>query len=243
MLLGFIIPHVTLILKRILKLQHSGVVVIMQSMNKDLFTRPDIFVHTLEIALQQSPLPGMAAHEKMASANRIWTPSEDAPLRQSAVLALLHPGASGIALLFTLRPKKLAHHGGQVCFPGGGRELVDLSLMQTALRETAEELGIGTDGIRVLGRLTSLYIASSQNMVHPFVGWLPSLPVMHPDAREVEVVLEVPLRTLFDPATRATYAQRSNVRPREVPSYWIPPYHIWGATAMMVSELLEIIGG
>lgn len=204
---------------------------------------PERFIQNLEEALGKPPLPGIAAHKKMAAANRQWSPPADALLRQSAVLALLHPSTAGIALLFTLRPAKLAHHGGQVCFPGGGCEPADVTLMRTALRETEEELGMRTDGVRVLGQMTPLYIASSQNLVHSFVGWASSLPALHPDAQEVEVVLEIPLRTLLDPATLGSYPWRANGKVIAMPSYFVAPYHIWGATAMMVSELLEIVSG
>ena len=194
----------------------------------------------LEMALAH-PLPGRSAHQKMASAHRQWDPIDEMKLRQSAILALFYPSDAGMMLLFTLRPSRLAHHGGQVCFPGGGREFVDASLMQTALRETSEELGLAMSDVRILGCMTSIYIASSQNMVLPYVGWIPSLPPLSPDAREVEKVLNVPLRTLLDPATRSTYTWRDNGRTVPLPSYWTNGVHIWGATAMMVSELLDII--
>jgi len=208
----------------------------------DLLDQPEKFARDLAAALAQ-PLPGRAAQRRMASVHRQWMPFDEAGLRHSAILALFYPSTSGMALLFTLRPSHLAHHGGQVCFPGGGREAVDGSLMQTALRETAEELGIATASVRVLGQLTSLYIDSSRNLVQPYVGWLPSLPMLHPDAREVEKVLNVSLRTLLDPATRATYKWSKNGPVGVWPSYYTNGIHIWGATAMMVSELLEIVSG
>lgn len=207
-----------------------------------LLHQPAKFVRALEAALAQ-PLPGRRAHQRMACAHRQWMPDFGVLLRQSAVLALFYPSQAGMALPFTLRPAQLAHHGGQVSFPGGGKEAVDASLVQTALRETSEELGITTENVRVLGSMTSLYIASSQNMVKPFVGWIPSLPPLHPDAREVAKVLTIPLRTLLDPATRDTYAWRNNGHIMTVPSYRVAGVHIWGATAMMVSELIEVISG
>lgn len=208
----------------------------------DLMDRPEKFIRALELALTQ-PLPGRVAHQRMACAQRQWMPSAGVRPRQSAVLVLFYPSRAGMALLFTLRPSRLTHHGGQVSFPGGGREAEDASLMQTALRETSEELGIVTENVRVLGRMTSLYIPSSQNMVHPFVGWIPRLPALHPDAWEVEEVLSVSLRTLLDPATLDTYVWRNNGRALTVPSYRTANVHIWGATAMMVSELLDVISG
>lgn len=217
-------------------------IVIMGGMMNSVLDQPEAFVRLLEVALKQSPLPGVAAQRKMSSANRIWTPDVGEKPRQSAVLALLHPSPEGVALLFTLRPSRLAHHGGQVSFPGGGKEDGDATLAQTALRETQEELGLNAAEVRILGQITSLYIASSRNMVHPFVGWMPRLPSLHPDAQEVAEVLTVTLRTLLDPATVGTCVREANGQTQTFPSYHIAPHHIWGATAMMTSELLEIVG-
>lgn len=213
----------------------------MGGMLDSVLDHPETFVRLLEAALTQSSLPGVAAQKKMASANRPWVPAAGEAPRQSAVLALLHPSPEGVALLFTLRPSRLAHHGGQVSFPGGGKEEGDLSLVETALRETREELGLDTAEVRILGPLTSLYIASSRNMVHPFVGWTPRLSTLRPDAQEVAEVLTVTLRRLLDPATLSTCVREANGQTQTFPSFHIAPHHIWGATAMMTSELLEIV--
>ena len=215
--------------------------VIMGGMLDSVLDQPDEFARRLEAALKQTPLPGVPAQRKMASADRLWTPDGRETLRQSAVLALLHPSPEGVALLFTLRPSRLAHHGGQVSFPGGGKEDGDATLAQTALRETEEELGMSAAEVRILGQMTSLYIASSGNMVHPFVGWTSRLPPLHPDDQEVAEVLAVTLRTLLDPAALDTCVRGANGRTQTFPSYHIAQHHIWGATAMMTSELLEIV--
>ena len=190
----------------------------------------------------QGPLPGVEAQRKMSSAERRWTPEADElpTLRKSAVLALLHPSSAGLAVLYTLRPSRLAHHGGQVSFPGGGREAGDPSLVHTALRETAEELGITTANVCVLGSLTTLFIESSRNLVHPFVGWIPALPPLTPDVREVAEVLSITLQMLWDPVTVTTCVREVNGQLRSFPSFYIPPHYVWGATAMMTSELLAI---
>jgi len=200
------------------------------------------FGQRLAERLADGDLPGVAAQRKMSSVERRWAPdtAELPTLRKSAVLALLHPSPAGLAVLYTLRPSRLAHHGGQVSFPGGGMEEGDSSLAHTALRETAEELGMVTVDVCILGSLTTLFIESSRNLVHPFVGWIPALPSLTPDVREVAEVLSVTLQTLSDPATIATCVREINVQPRSFPSFYIPPHHIWGATAMMTSELLAI---
>lgn len=208
----------------------------------NVLDQPERFVQRLVAWLVKGPLPGVEAQRKMSSAERRWTPeAEELPtLRQSAVLALLHPSPAGLAVLYTLRPSRLAHHGGQVSFPGGGKEAVDPSLAHTALRETAEELGITTADVHVLGPLTTLFIESSRNLVHPFVGWIPTLPPLNPDVREVAEVLSVTLQTLWDPATVMACVREVSGQSRTFPSFYIPPHYIWGATAMMTSELLAI---
>lgn len=211
--------------------------------NNSLLDQPELLIPRLAARLTSGPLPGVAAQRKMASTERRWTPdaAELPTLRQSAVLALLHPAPAGLAVLYTLRPSRLAHHGGQVSFPGGGKEDGDPTLAHTALRETAEELGIPVTDVRMLGQMTTLFIESSRNLVHPFVGWIPALPMLRPDSGEVAEVLSVTLRTLADPATVTTCVREANGQPRTFPSFYIPPHYIWGATAMMTSELLAIV--
>lgn len=207
----------------------------------------ETFPECLQQALA-SPLPGVVAQRRMAPLlhvrPRAMRPAPEVTPRQSAVLALFHPTDAGPALLFTLRPTELAHHGGQISFPGGGREPQDADLAQTALRETEEELGIPPHDVALLGRLTSLYIQPSRNMVHPFVGWCAHLPPLHPDVSEVEKVLDVPLRTLLAPESRGSYRWHFRGERRTAPSYKIDgAYHIWGATAMMLCELLTVVRG
>ncbi len=217
---------------------------IMGTMADDIILdQSERFVQRLAERLTSGNLPGVAAQRKMSSAERRWTPdaAELPTLRKSAVLALLHPSPAGLAVLYTLRPSRLAHHGGQVSFPGGGMEEGDASLAHTALRETGEELGMTTADMHILGPLTTLFIESSRNLVHPFVGWISALPPLHPDVREVAEVLSVTLQTLWNPATVATCVREANGQLRTFPSFYIPPHHIWGATAMMTSELLAIV--
>ncbi len=205
-----------------------------------LLDTPDVFIRHLKQALQQ-PLPGSAAQNEMAPALRQSQPRPTDHPRQSAVLELLHLTPQGISLIFTVRPVYLKHHGGQVSFPGGGFETVDATYADTALRETEEELGIGTRDVKILGKLTPLFIAPSQNLVHPYVGWLPHLPPLHPDPVEVASVVTVPLVRLLDSSTVSVYHWRRDGQELTAPSYRVGETSIWGATAMMLSELLVVI--
>jgi 8-oxo-dGTP pyrophosphatase MutT (NUDIX family) len=210
------------------------------------------------------PLPGIRAQQEMAPTKR-QQPERGDDLRQSAVLALLHghadlpgpaesaPTLESLSLVFTLRPNSLRHHAGQISFPGGGVEPQDRSLALTALRETAEELGIPTDKVRILGKLTPLHIAPSHNCVHPFVGWLPHLPPINPDPVEVSEVLDVSLEHLLNASNRGTLMWYRDGEALTAPSFKVitqegaelrtenSGIHIWGATAMILSELLTII--
>ncbi|MCJ7548809.1 MAG: CoA pyrophosphatase [Anaerolineae bacterium] len=178
---------------------------------------------------------------RMAPAMRQSRPGPGDHPRSSAVLALLHTTPHGLSLVFTLRPLSLRRHGGQISFPGGGAEPGDLTYADAALRETEEELGISTHDIEILGEMTPLFIAPSQNIVHHFVGWLAVLPPLDPDPFEVESVLQVPLNALLDPRSLDThYWPRDGVM-LSAPCYRVGETCIWGATAMMLSELLEII--
>ena len=191
-------------------------------------------------------LPGSAAQRHMAPSNRTLTPEPGVTPRQSAILMLLYPsieeGEREIEMLFTVRAPTLGHHSGEISFPGGGAECVDNTLRQTALREVEEELGIPPGAIHILGKLTPLYIPPSRNLVHPFVGWMPALPPLDPDPREVAEVLRAPLAHLLDPQNIGVHAWRRNGRMHTAPCYQIDHREpIWGATAMMLSELLALI--
>lgn len=205
-----------------------------------VFENPERFIQCLNIALQE-PLPGVNAQTKMAPQARRMQPEAAVMPRQAAVVLLLYPNHSTINLLFTHRPDQLAHHAGEISFPGGGAESEDPSLIHTALREAQEELGIPSTAIQTLGALTPLYIPPSQNLVHPFVGWIPMLPPLHPDPKEVDQVLHIPLDHLLHPETVRREQWKFQGQLREVPCYRYREFCIWGATAMILSEFFEVV--
>jgi len=213
------------------------------------------FSHLISEALKQ-PLPGTRAQDNMAPPRRQTKPGPTDRPRQSAVLALLcarlHPnpapgeGAgehrhSDVRIIFTRRQAHLRHHAGQISFPGGRYEGDDPSLLHTALRETQEELGIAPERIRILGQLTPLFIAPSQNHVYPFVGWLSDRTQVKPNPAEVAEVVPLPLSALLTSSAVGTYQWRRNGEELTAPCYQVGETIIWGATAMMLSELLEVV--
>ncbi|AQG80030.1 NUDIX hydrolase [Spirosoma montaniterrae] len=191
----------------------------------------------------REPLPGERAHSKMASTARYRLgikPNERT--RRSAVLICFYPYQDSVFLPLILRPQYDGVHAGQMAFPGGRMERFDENLTRTALREAQEEVGIRVSDVNVLGLLTELFIPPSNFYVQPVVGVLPYRPDFYPDPREVEAVLEVSLDTLLD----ETIVGDSQIEVRGVvvdaPFYQIQGYRVWGATAMMISELLMVIG-
>ena len=161
--------------------------------------------------------------------------------RLGAVLILLYCADDDLHVVLTQRPEYDGVHAGQVSCPGGRHEPPE-SLGQTALRETYEEIGIPPADVELLGQLTSLYVMPSDFEVHPFVGRYTGVgrPSFIPDTREVAAILEVPLRLLLDPATRAEeeMEQRGGLR-LPVPFFRVGEHRVWGATAMILSEFVE----
>ena len=172
-----------------------------------------------------------------------WHPNDRPaePARQSAVLVLLYPRRDELHLPLIVRPTYDGAHSGQVAFPGGGFEEGDANLTATALRETEEELGIAPQDVQVLGELTQLYIWPSNYQVHPTVGRIAYRPAFQPNVREVAQLLEVPLNTLLDPAHLRRERWQLQDRSALVPFFAIQGQTIWGATAMILSELLAVV--
>ncbi len=202
-----------------------------------------VFSERLRQRLQE-PLPGETAHRKMASSARTRLgikPNERT--RRSAVLLCFYPYQQSIYVPLILRPQYDGVHAGQMAFPGGRMERFDENLTRTALREAQEEVGIRVSDVTVLGLLTELFIPPSNFYVQPVVGILPYRPDFYPDPREVEDIVEVDLDTLLD----ETIVGDSKIDVRgmtvDAPFYQIQGHRVWGATAMMISELLVVLDG
>ncbi len=203
----------------------------------------ELFVRQLRLDLAQA-LPGRAAQVRMAPAPRadkgvdVDTPRPDT--RQGGVLVLLYPHQERLHLPLILRPTYTGVHSGQVGFPGGGYEVGDADLAATALREAHEEIGVQLDSITVLGQLSLLYVFASNYLVHPTVAWTPHRPTFAIDPHEVDKLLEVALLDLLNPLYQRREAWQLRGRTVQVPLYQIQDQRIWGATAMMLSELLAL---
>lgn len=201
------------------------------------------FIKYLEERLQQ-PLPGLDAQLRLAPItrqNELKKMKSPTHAKQSAVLALLFPKNEDVGILLIKRAIDQTVHSGQISFPGGKKEKTDHSLQETALRETFEEIGIEAGKISIIGSLSKLYIPPSNFDVYPFVGYVKTNPELHTNY-EVESILKVSLNELTNPDSievKTVNGRDGNVY--EVPCYFIQNEIIWGATAMMISELTSII--
>ena len=192
-------------------------------------------------AAMRGPLPGPREQIRMAPQPRTLVPPADSSPRQAGVLLVLYPIGDALHVVLTIRNAHLNYHRGQISLPGGGWEEVDSSYLETALRETCEEIGIAADGLEVLGPLTPLYIPPSNNVVHPFVAYTSQRPAFDPDPAEVASLLEVPLPLLLDPATRREEDWIWRGEPLHVPFYAVDEHKIWGATAIVLAEFLAMV--
>lgn len=169
----------------------------------------------------------------------------DPPPRESAVLALFHPRGNALHTLLMLRPDYDGVHSGQVSFPGGRREPGDASLEGTALREFMEETGATGTTIEVIGALTPIYIPPSRSLVTPFVGITDRLAPLAPDPREVAELIDTPLDLLMRDdilKRREQFIQVMGGRV-QIPYFDVQGHVVWGATAMMIAELRELLRG
>lgn len=190
----------------------------------------------------RSPLPGETAHVRMAVNSPLRLLARpNARTRKSAVLILFYPHQGEVFLPLILRPAYDGVHSGQMAFPGGRYELTDEDLIRTAKREAQEEIGLRLNDVRVLGVLSELFIPPSNFFVLPVVATLPYRPDFFPDPREVEKVIEVPYREIRDKTIVGQSEVEVRGKPIQAPHYLIQHYKVWGATAMMISELLTLL--
>ena len=164
------------------------------------------------------------------------------PQRRAAVLLLLLEKQGETYVIFTKRTDRVAYHKNQISFPGGTVEEADGSLLNTALRETEEELGIRPDQIEILEQLSTINISVSDYDVTPFVGRLLTAPKYASDSAEVAEVIEAPLSVFQDPANFWEETKVYPEGPRVVNFFRYGDHIIWGATAKILREFLEKSG-
>ena len=190
----------------------------------------------------KQPLPGLSAQLLMSPSIRgeLLKENESVGYRQSAVLIALFPENDKLSTLLIKRATYDGVHSGQVGFPGGKYEEIDGSLIKTALREANEEVGILPNTVEILGTLTPLHIPVSNMLVLPVVGLLNEKPEFHLNQQEIEYTLTVPICHLKNPKNH--FQKRIAIKDRVI----IAPYikvdceDVWGATAMIIAEFIEL---
>ncbi|WP_459211814.1 NUDIX hydrolase [Aquimarina rhabdastrellae] len=192
--------------------------------------------------IQKMSVPGVFSHEVMApdirkkELNNIKIDTLNP--REAAVMMLCYPKQHELYLALILRPTYNGVHSAQVALPGGKVEQEDANHQEAALREMNEEIGVPQDIVEVIKPLTRVYIPPSNFWVYPFLGYTDQLPQFDRQIEEVDKIIEIPLADLLDETNviseilTTSYANKI-----EVPSFKLDGYTVWGATAMMLSEL------
>ena len=190
------------------------------------------------------PLPGKLGQEPLRPYVPL-TPNLDPPAlitpRDSAVLALFYPINGVPHLLLTERPKYDGAHSGQISLPGGKVEGNE-AFLDAARREAWEEVGVHPDEVKVLGQLSDVYVWASNFNIHPFVGFTDYKPDFIPDQREVAQILEAPVEMFFRPGIvkEKSLAGAMGIE-LMAPYFDVFDRTLWGATAMIISELVHVI--
>ena len=202
----------------------------------------DTFIERL-IDRHAKGLPGRTFQLKKAVLARRHILEAPPTARQSAVLILLFPKNNEWHVVLTERVgNDNDPHSNQISFPGGSLDDSDVSLEACALRETHEEVGIPPETVNIIGKMTDLYIPVSNFHVHPFIGWTAEQPHYQKQITEVKHIIEAPLSLLKNPDNQ----KRIDLHVRgmhlpDVPYFDVCGKVVWGATAMMLSEFLEMV--
>ncbi len=206
---------------------------------------------TLEDVRRRFPAsPAEALHPLSGAAGKVrgdhdLNPGFDAPpdsLRDAAVLVPLVDRGDEVTVIFTQRTATLTAHAGQISFPGGRMEPEDAGPEDTALRETAEEIGLERGRIEIVGRLDT-YVTRTGFRVTPVVGVVTPPFLLTPDPTEVAEVFEVPLSFILDPSNPQRHSRELLGKPRFFYAFPYPQRYIWGATAGMLVNLRDVLAG
>ncbi len=199
---------------------------------------------TLIEKLKEAPLPGEVAQYKLAPDTRMTKAEyllENPSHRHSSILILLYPDKKGvISTVLIQRQHSKNAHGGQIAFPGGKNEPSDTSNWHTAIREADEEIGVDSGQIEFVKELTSLFIPVSKFMVYPFIGITETTPQFIRNEAEVRQLIPTPLTHVIEmPVARKQI--HTSYGSLEAPYYTLGEHQIWGATAMIISEMNDLI--
>lgn len=206
----------------------------------------ELFLNSIS-KIEKLKLPGEASQIKMSPPYRLDLIEKQREAMKTAkkagVMALFYPDVyQKTKLILILRKTYKGVHSAQVGFPGGRYEIDDASLEYTALRETYEEIGVPIETIKVLKKMTPMYIPPSNFTVNPFIGITTKTPQFIKQDDEVEGLIEVALSHFLDEKiVMNTSVSTSYKAAVEVPAFQLNDHIVWGATAMMLSELKDLL--
>ena len=188
----------------------------------------------------RNPLPGRVSHLKMLPPERHLNFSfeEIDELKRSSVLLLLFEDNGELYTCMIKRPFHMKNHAGQIAFPGGRIEKTETAI-ETAFRETNEEIGISPESVSFLGQLSEVFISVSGFHIQPFVGWLEKKPECFINYNEVEKILYFPL-SKFNKSIELIETETKSGS-MKVPCVQFEGEIIWGASAMILAELCDVI--
>lgn len=192
----------------------------------------------------KTPLPGPQAHEPLrATSIGLIKPKfeHQTPPKPGSVLILLFEEGGRVLFPLTKRPDYMGTHGGQISLPGGKAEPGE-SIIDTALREAEEEIGVVANQIEILGTLSEFFVIPSNFIVTPVVGYLKGTPQFYPDPKEVVKILRGSLNELVrDDAVRTKEIMAARMFPMLAPHFEIESEIVWGATAMILNEFRMVV--
>ena len=177
---------------------------------------------------------------KQALAKRVVERVDGDGLMDSAVMILLYPKECEYCILLNKRSEQVEHHKGEISFPGGARDPEDRDSLETALRETEEEMGINRDDITVIGEMDEV-VTRSNFLINVFTGTIKYPYPFKPSAIEIAEVLEFPVSALIDPANRRTETRWDDGHPATSYSYVHQEHVVFGATARILQSCIDIL--
>lgn len=184
---------------------------------------------------------GVEAQKKMMPEGRILKTTEQTNIRKSAVLIAFFKEANEWFFPLIKRASYQGVHSGEMALPGGKFEPSDKTIATTALREAREEIGICAKDVILLGHLTELYIPVSNTNVTPMVGYLKNKPELTANKKEVESIFLIKISDLLNDKNRQTEIWNFAGEKKNIPFYTLENHKVWGATAMILSELKELL--
>ena len=198
------------------------------------------FINQLKLQLDQ-PLPGKDAQSiMMIEPKPIFNNTNTKNVKLSAVLILLFFQNDDWNFFLTKRSQNVNNHKGQISLPGGVHEENE-SLQETAIRETEEEIGIPSQDIQLIGRLSPFYVPVSNFKISPFVGWIKKGPQIKTFDREVEKVFSISINKFILKSTQKVKYDKLNGEMVKIPYFDIDNEMVWGATSIILSEFKNII--